>query len=205
MCNEAIIDLYERHARDFDRDRSRSLQERAWLDAFLGHVRPSGTVLDVGCGMAEPMARYIIESGYRVVGVDSSPTLIAMCRARFPDAEWLVADMRQMALGRRFDAVLAWNSFFHLHMGDQRAMFGRFAAHMLPGGPLMFTSGSSENEAIGSYCGEPLYHASLDPAEYEQRLVTNGFRVRAHCADDPACGSQAVWLATYDGTSLPAR
>ena len=97
-----IIELYERHARDFDCDRSRSLFEKAWLDRFLSHVPASGTVLDIGCGMAEPIARYFIEAGFNIVGVDSSPSLIEMCRKRFPAAEWIVADMRQLALGRRF-------------------------------------------------------------------------------------------------------
>jgi SAM-dependent methyltransferase len=135
MGDEGIIDLYERHARAFDRDRSRSLQEQTWLDRFLGHVRPASTVLDVGCGMAEPIARYVIERGFRVVGIDSSPSMIAMCRARFPGAEWLVADMRRLALGRRFDGILAWDSFFHLRMDAQRAMFARFAAHAGPARP----------------------------------------------------------------------
>lgn len=197
MCSEAIVDLYERHAQDFDRDRGRSLQEKAWLDKFLSHVRPRGIVLDVGCGMAEPIARYIIEGGFQVIGIDSSPSLIDMCRARFPDSEWLVGDMRQLALGRRFDGLLAWDSFFHLTMDDQRAMFARFAAHALPGTPLMFTSGPLHGEAIGSYCGKPLYHASLDPSEYEQLLVTNGFSVVTFLADDPDCGEHTVWLTKY--------
>lgn len=204
MCHEAIIDLYERHARDFDRDRSRSLQEQAWLDRFLGHVRPSGTVLDLGCGMAEPIARYVIELGFRVVGVDSSPSMIQVCRGRFPRAEWLVADMRELALGRRFDGVLAWDSFFHLNASDQRRMFPRFSAHALAGAPLMFTSGPSEGQAIGSYCGEPLYHASLDPGEYEQLLMSNGFSVRGFRADDPECGKHTVWLATHEAPSSSA-
>lgn len=202
-CDEAIVGLYERHARDFDRDRSRLLHEKAWLDRFLGHVRPEGTVLDVGCGMAEPIARYLIESGVRVVGVDSSPTLIEMCQARFPDAEWCVGDMRQLALGRRFDGILAWDSFFHLHPDHQRAMLARFTAHAVPGAPLLFTSGPAEGEAIGSYCDEPLYHASLDPAEYGRLLAANGFSVRAHVPDDPGCGHHTVWLATYDANARP--
>ncbi len=191
-----IIDLYERHARDFDRERSRSLQEKTWLDRFLSHVRPSGTVLDVGCGMAEPIARYIIDAGCHIVGIDSSPTLIEMCGARFPTSEWLVADMRHLAMGRRFDGILAWDSLFHLPRDDQRAMFPRFAAHVLPGAPLMFTSGPSEGEAVGSFCGEPLYHSSLDSSEYEALLAANGFSVEAHRADDAKCGDHTVWLAT---------
>jgi hypothetical protein len=63
-----IRDFYERHAQDFDSDRSRNLQERTWLDRFLSYVAPGGTVFDIGYGMAEPIARYIIERGCDVVG-----------------------------------------------------------------------------------------------------------------------------------------
>jgi SAM-dependent methyltransferase len=196
MCHDAIIDLYERHAGDFDRDRSRSLFERTWLDRFLGYVAPAGTVLDLGCGMGEPIARYIIGRGFSLVGVDSSPSMIGMCRGRLPDAEWHVADMRELQLGRRFSGILAWDSFFHLHMDDQRGMFARFAAHAEPGAPLLFTAGPAEGPAIGSYCGEPLYHASLDPREYERLLTRHGFAVRGYREDDPDCGGHTVWLAT---------
>jgi cyclopropane fatty-acyl-phospholipid synthase-like methyltransferase len=206
MSWDAIVDLYERHAQDFDRDRSRRLQEKAWLDRFLVHVRPSGTVLDIGCGMAEPIGRYILDVGLNVVGVDSSRSMIEMCKTRFPDAEWIVADMRRVALGRRFDALLAWDSFFHLHMDDQRRMFPRFADHALPGAPLMFTSGPSHGEAIGSYCGEPLYHGSLAPSEYEALLSRNGFEVLSYVPEDPECGGHTVWLARLrKGAQFNAR
>jgi len=197
-CKDTVVDVYERHARAYDRDRGRSLQERAWLDRFLGHVRPGGTVLDVGCGMGEPLARYLIDRGFGVVGVDASPAMIERCQARFPDSEWLVADMRELDLGRRFHGILAWDSFFHLAMDDQRGMFPRFASHAGEGAPLMFTSGPGEGEAIGSYREEALYHASLGPSEYEQLLATSGFVVRAYLAEDPDCGGHTIWLATYD-------
>jgi len=197
-AKERIIDLYERRAQDYDRDRSRNLPEKRWLDTFLQHVRPTGTVLDLGCGMGEPIGRYLLDQGYQILGVDSSPTLIELCRTRFPNADWLVADMRSLDLGRRFSGILAWDSFFHLSMEDQRAMFARFAAHADLGAPLMFTSGPAEGEAIGSYHGEPLYHGSLAPQEYRGLLATAGFEVRAHQAEDPECGGHTIWLATFE-------
>ena len=199
MHHEQIVDLYERHARDFDRDRGRSLQEKAWLDRFIELLGSRPTVLDVGCGMGEPLARYLIEQGCRVVGIDSSPSMIAICRGRFPESEWRVSDMRALELGRHFEGILAWDSFFHLCADDQRAMFPRFAAHARHGAPLMFTAGHVSGEAIGCYGGEPLYHASLDPAEYERLLVANGFSVQAYEAQDRDCGEHTVWLARFDG------
>lgn len=202
-AKNTVVALYERHARAYDRDRGRSLEERSWLDRFLDRLRAGAEVLDVGCGMGEPMASYLLDRGVRVVGVDASPSMIDRCRARFPASEWIVADMRALALGRRFDGILAWDSFFHLGTDDQRSMFPRFAAHAGPGAPLLFTSGSSEGEAIGSYCGEPLYHASLGAAEYERLLADHGFDVRAYVADDAACGHHTVWLATCAVTPGP--
>jgi len=59
----------------------------------------------------------------------------------------------------------------------------------------MFTSGSSRGEAIGVYKDEPLYHGSLDGAEYRSLLNQNGFDVVSHVVEDPACGCRTVWLA----------
>lgn len=191
----AIIGLYERHARDFDRDRGRALWERTWLNRFLAFVPQGGTVLDLGCGMAEPIAAYLLDQGRAVVGVDASLSMVALAQSRFPAQEWIVGDMRALALPRRFAGVLAWDSFFHLTGDDQRAMFARFAAHAQPGAPLMFTSGRDEGEAIGEYCGEPLYHASLDPGEYTRLLHAHGFAVEAHVVDDAECAGHTVWLA----------
>jgi SAM-dependent methyltransferase len=104
---ERIIDLYQRHAIDWDRDRGRNLFEKPWLDRFLALLPQSASVLDIGCGAAEPIAGYLIERGCQVTGIDSSPTLIGMCKDRFPDQEWVVAAMRLLSLDRRFDGILA--------------------------------------------------------------------------------------------------
>jgi 2-polyprenyl-3-methyl-5-hydroxy-6-metoxy-1,4-benzoquinol methylase len=194
-AKERIIGLYEENAAAWDRMRGRDLHERHWLDRFLTDVRPGGAILDIGCGMGEPIARDLIERGLAVTGLDSSPSLIAVARERFPAHEWAVADMRGLDLGRRFDGLLAWHSLFHLSPDDQRPMFARFAAHAAPGAPLMFTSGIEHGEAIGEWMGEPLYHGSLDAAEYEALLAANGFKTVAHEVRDPACGHSTIWLA----------
>jgi SAM-dependent methyltransferase len=192
-----IIDLYQRHAEAWAglRLKARGLQERGWLERFQAIVRPGGSVLDIGCGAGAPIAAWLAGQGFRVTGIDSSPAMVAMFRARLPSETGLVADMRHLALGRRFDGLLAWDSFFHLDHADQRRMFPVFRAHATPGAALMFTSGPTHGEAIGSLEGEPLYHASLSPEEYRVLLEGNGFEVLAHIAEDPTCGGHTVWLA----------
>ena len=138
---------------------------------------------------------HLISRGIAVTGVDSSPSMIGLCRQRYPDSEWHVADMRSLALGRGFAGLLAWDSFFHLTAADQRGMFEIFRAHAGPGAVLMFTSGPAAGEAIGNWQGEPLHHASLSPDEYRAQLAAVGFVVIAHSSKDPTCGGHTVWLA----------
>jgi SAM-dependent methyltransferase len=197
MSSDDIIGLYERHARAWVGDRSRQTVffEKAWLDRFTAMTPAGGMVLDLGCGPAKPMAAYVLAQGFNVCGVDSSPTMIELARANFPDREWIVADMRTLALGKRFAGIMAWDSFFHLSFDDQRHMFPIFCDHAARGAPLLFTSGPRHDEAVGSFRGEPLYHASLAPDEYRSLLAANDFSVVAEKMEDPECGGHSVWLA----------
>jgi hypothetical protein len=133
--------------------------------------------------------------GLRITGVDTSPTLISLCRERMPDQKWIVADMRSVSLGARFDGILAWDSFFHLKPDDQRRMFEVFAEHSADPAVLMFNGGPTYGEAVGSYRGDPLYHASLGPAEYEAQLDRIGFEIVAHAIEDRSAGGRTAWLA----------
>jgi SAM-dependent methyltransferase len=195
--SDDIIDLYERNAAAWDEDRQhrRPDGEGQWIRRFVDDAKPGARVLDLGCGSGEPIAADLVAAGHAVTGVDASPSLIALCRRRFPQQEWIVADMRRLDLDRRFGGVLAWHSLFHLAPDDQELMFPIFARHLAPGAPLMFTSGQRRGVTVGRWRGEPLYHASLDPGAYETLLEKNGFLLIDHVVEDVSCGGATVWMA----------
>ncbi len=191
-----IVDHYERHALSWDADRrTAGWIDKPFIERFLSFLPQGATVLDLGCGGGSPVALHMVAQGFRVTGVDSSPTLISLCRTRMPDQEWIVGDMRSLDLGRRFGGILAWDSFFHLRHKDQRAMFNIFAVHTAPAAILMFNAGFDHGEAVGAYRGDPLYHASLDASEYEALLADFGFELIEHSINDPAEGGRIFWLA----------
>jgi len=73
------------------------------------------------------------DRGLLVTGVDSSPTMISLCRTRLPDHEWIVADMRKLALGRRFDGILAWDHSMPPALRFRRGRYGIGAAKSVSG------------------------------------------------------------------------
>jgi SAM-dependent methyltransferase len=193
---EQVIDLYERRANSWVADRQRtSFAERTWIERFMSLIPPGVPLLDVGCGSGEPIARFLIEHGFDVFGVDSSETMISLCRGKFPERTWWVADMRNLSLKRTYGGIIAWDSLFHLSPDNQRQMIPTFREHAASNAALLFTSGPSHGEVIGSLQGEALYHASLSADEYRSLLCDNGFVVRSHVVEDPDCERRTVWLA----------
>lgn len=192
---DRIAAHYERNAHAFDAARRARFVERPWLDRFLLGVPRGGHVLDLGCGGGEPIARYLIDRGHALTGVDLSQALIGLARTRFTRHHWLKGDMRTVALEGPFQGALAWDSLFHLAPEDQAATIARVAAWLAPGGMFLFNTGPARGEVTGSQFGEPLYHASLDPAEYRALFAEFGLMEIAFTPDDFATGGRSVWLA----------
>jgi SAM-dependent methyltransferase len=190
-----IIELYQRHSAHWDSIRHDLRYETSWLNRFMALLPAGADILDIGCGSGRPIAEYFLQHGLNVTGVDASAAMIALCRQRFAQQIWHVADMRTLSLARKFDGLLAWDSFFHLTRDDQRHMFSIFSAHAKDNAVLMFTSGPGNGEAIGEFQGEPLYHASLAPDEYRELLANHGFDVIEMIPEDPDCAGHTVWLA----------
>lgn len=198
-----IQNLYQRYAKAWQKMRHQSpFVEKSWLDRFISQiplpeenpVNTTPTILDLGCGDGVPMAAYCIDAGFAIHGVDSAKAQIKAASKKFKAQTWEIADMRTFTAESQFDAILAWDSFFHLPQEDQKAMFAQFAKLAKPGAPLMFTSGPENDEAIGEFNGYELYHASLSPDEYRQLFIEHGFGLLQYTLQDEKCGGRTVWL-----------
>ena len=195
-----VRDVYDRRAASYDAARARSLFEAPWLERLAACLPPRGRVLDLGCGTGEPIGRWFRERGFGVVGADISAAMLAIARERWPDGDWREADMRVLDLGESFDGIVAWDSFFHLTPDEQRGTIARIGAHLNPGGAVLATVGPKAGEVWGTVGGEPIYHASLSPAEYADTLEKNGLRLIAFRAEDPDADRHSVLMARKEET-----
>lgn len=191
-------DVYERQAATYDAQRSRALFEARWLARFTACLPVGARVLDLGCGAGEPIARWFIAEGFCVTGVDNARAILDIARGRWPAGDWRQADMRDLDLAETFDGIIAWDSLFHLTPEEQRQTLCRVTRHLNPGGSLLFTVGPANGETSGMVAGQPVYHASLSPAEYATLLQDQSLRLTGFLAEDPDCDSHSVMMARKD-------
>lgn len=114
--------------------------EAAFAAGLLRGRRPDArTLLELGCGTGRHAA-LLAASGFEVTGVDRSEGMLAKARAAGPDCSFLCGDIRELNLGRRFDAV---TSLFHVMSyqttdEDVAAALATAAAHLRSGGLFLF-------------------------------------------------------------------
>ncbi|MDA8051531.1 MAG: class I SAM-dependent methyltransferase [Rhodospirillales bacterium] len=112
--------------------------ERRLILELLGGMRGK-SVLEIGCGDGD-LALDLARRGARVVGIDSSPRMIAAARARAEaergEAEFLVAAAAGLPFASaRFDLVVAVTIL--CFVADARPVFAEIARVLRPGGRLV--------------------------------------------------------------------
>lgn len=101
----------------------------------------AGPVVELGCGSGRVALR-LARQDHDVTGVDNDPELVAELRRRAAAAEVaveaVVADVRELDIGRRFALVLAPMQLVHLLGGaaGRRAMLTTAARHLADAGAL---------------------------------------------------------------------
>ena len=204
-AREATQAVYTRRAEGWDRHRHKSLIERAWFDRFFARLPQGGSILDLGCGAGEPLAAYVLDSGFELTGLDYSAPMLELARQRYPAAAWVQGDMRSLPFDQAFDGIFSWDGSFHLARDEQRQLLTDLALLVKPGGALMLTVGHEDGEVLGVVEGERVYHSSLDPDEYRERLDTLGFTDIVFVAEDPECDFHSVLLASKPPQSMAQK
>lgn len=188
---DKVYKSYNKMYNCFDNARSHKLFEKSYLDLAISYLKPNAKILDVGCGIREPIGKYFIDQGFDLTGIDGSHELIKLARIRFPDTRFIVQDMREISLNEKFDLVIAWHSLFHLSRKEQKAMFKTFESLINKQGILLFTTGHENGEVWSDNGGELLYHASLN------LLLKHNFEIIKYIEEYKPCGDATIWVAIY--------
>jgi len=164
----------------------------ALVTAFAELVRATGTapVADVGSGPGHVTAR-LDALGVPAFGVDVSPGMVALARQTHPGLRFHVGSMTSLDLpDETLGGVLALYSIIHVPDDHLPAVFDEFRRVLVPGGHVLlsFQSGEEDgrlhlDERFGHEISLDYYFRTADAVA--EQLVKAGLRLRARVLREP--------------------
>lgn len=176
---------YEQAAERYAASRDQ-FQNVAHLEQFIELLPPPATVLDVGCGSGVPVARYLVERGYAVIGIDVARKQVGLARELVPQGSFEVRNMLDLRAGEyRVDGLVSFYAVFHTPRDGHAELLRRFASFVRPGGVLLVTMGAQEWEGTETdWHGVEMFWSHFG-AETNQRLVDEaGFDIQSAEIDE---------------------
>ncbi len=163
--------------------------------------QPGERILDLGCGTGHLTAK-IAEAGARVLGIDSSPAMIAQARRNYPRLKFALADAHRYRTDAPFDAVFS-NAALHW-MLDAEAVAESISLALRPGGRFVFEMGGRGNIAtIDPVLDTQIRNYYPSIGEYAVILESHGLEVLTAMLFDrptPLEGGEhglREWIATF--------
>ncbi|QUH02923.1 class I SAM-dependent methyltransferase [Saccharopolyspora erythraea] len=109
---------------------------------------PAGTALDAACGTGR-YARRLAELGHHVIGVDSSPDMLALARKHLPHTDFRHGDLHRLPVDDAgTDLVVC--ALALTHVADLTTVLAEFARVLRPGGSVVIADVHPEAVARGS-------------------------------------------------------
>ena len=149
--------IAEQYAADFADELTRKPYDTALLRRFAERCAGRGVTLDVGCGPAGHVGRFVAGLGARVVGVDLAPRALAVARQlNDPALAFVAADVH--ALPFATGACGAAVAFYSLiYEADPSPALAELRRVLRLGGALLVAVHAGEGSShFGEYKGMPV-------------------------------------------------
>ena len=145
---------------------------------FARLLKYGAEILDIGCGTGYPIGTYLAGMGFSVTGIDVSDKMIEKAKAlQLANASFETADIMDYQTSKSFDAVIAFDSLWHIEYSRQKEVFPIIGKLLNKGSYFLFTYGKRDCEVIGRMFGQDFYYSSLDISDTKRLLIDSGFNI----------------------------
>lgn len=147
---------------------------------FSNCLKEGSTILDLGCGPGN-IAKFLVNQnkGYKILGVDLSSEMLKLAHQNVPTEHFVIGDIRDLQLERKFDAVIA--SFCIIHLEDDEAIgLLRKTRDLLNDQGflyLCFMNGGIPGFDKASFSNEEMYFNYFSPDEIKKILENLDYKV----------------------------
>jgi SAM-dependent methyltransferase len=180
----STVTAYEQHAAGYDAAGGGLFAADGPVVAEYLDGREPGVALDAACGTGR-FAEFLAQRGHRVIGVDSSPDMLAHARRRVPEGEFHLAELDRLPLADDSVDVIVC-ALALVHVPHLHPVLAEFARVLRPGGDLVISDLHHELVTRGSVikargpAGEPCIVATYRHrvGGYLRAALSLGLQVR---------------------------
>jgi len=166
MNKESVIAFFDRLAPDWD---ANMIRDDQIINTILDYadITEGISVLDTGCGTGVLIPDYLARGAKKIVGVDISPAMIAIARAKYTDPRvaFINGDVETICFSETFDRCVVYNAF--PHFPDPDALIEALSGKLRSGGRLTVAHGMSRDMINARHAGDasPVSRALLSETE----------------------------------------
>lgn len=168
------------------------------------HGLPAGAkILDLGCGTGDPIARHIVNRGFRVTCIDESREMLKFAQQTVLKAKFIHADMVDLELNDKFDGAIAWDSMFHVERKHHAAIYRKLFQALNAGSRVLLSVGGSapdeEDDSVEGFTsemfGQTFYYSGFAPEVTRKMIEAAGFEIEMWEVDDPTSRGHIAVIA----------
>jgi len=186
---DRLTELYTRERERFDNWRE--------VKAFTSQLPAKGRVLDAGSGTGIPIARYLVQTGFEVFGIDFSKEMVSVARKNVPGATFQQMNMIALDLPpESFDGVISTYAIIHVPREAHAGIFQSFHRVLKPGGAMLVSVASWAWEEFADYMGVDMFWSHFDPVKTESLIIEAGFEIE-FSRDVETGGEKHHWVLAH--------
>jgi SAM-dependent methyltransferase len=123
-----------------------------------------------------PVAKFLVERGFDVTGIDFSSSMLRLASKNVPKARFVLKDMTKLDFeADSFDGLTAFYSIIHVPREKHFSLFQSFHRILKPEGIMLICLGPDEWEATEGYYGTEMFWSQHSPRKSLQLVKKAGF------------------------------
>lgn len=199
---------YNITAREYQKNNLK-MQPGVKAQEFLHFLSPNSQILDLGCGPGRD-ARFFVERGFQVVGVDISDNMIELACNSVPEATFLVGDIEEIDFASEsFNGIWASASLIHVSKGKMPIVLEKLYHILKPGGIFYVSMKMGSGEGITPderYGGVEKFWNYVSESELLDLLTTQNFQILHTNIHEKSTSYQThSWLSVICSKPLPVE
>ena len=181
---EKIAEGYNKIADEYEKSRSNiGLYYSEKFNDLLPQ-KSCRSILDIGCGTGIPLTKSLVSPINDITGLDISFKMLDKAKVNVSNARFILGNILDVRIERRFDGIFAWDSLFHIPLNNQADVVIKVINLLNIDGIFLFTAGGKHSELISKMFNEEFYYSSLSSKEYENIITNNGCELVLNEIDD---------------------